>query len=1156
MADQVTMPEGLERIPREFQDSQAEKLKSAQALDKQIRQLADIVKKNDSQAANNLTKMSDAYKESMEGYLESQKDIEAKVIELAKAGATSEEIGLYLKKNSAEFEDQEIKLSSELLKLRKTLADMATSIKYDNAEAELVAFRQLKAIEKSIAIEEETNKKKLFPFLEKLTDLQEDIVKGAKEGKNKGLSQVLSTLTGPLRLVVDPFLELAGTSTEEAIEAGLNKLDERSETKKKEEKEKPFEDRLGKDKQSSIFEKLDKTPEKLPKELPNRAPDPLLLPDTDSSDRAGLTPSEVSLKQIDSPLPVFIVGESVGLSEVARLQDTPPLLLRDVTPEQAEQQSVLSLPAPDVQVQASAPLLLEDKTQSETLREDRSNPITVLAQAESPGIVESTAEFSKIENNNSIVDQSSETTPFFEKEVVAPENPVSNINVLAPENPAASFSPIVHKTEKLSPREAELLAKGGAAGAGAVYIGNILEDILAKKSEGVSEDEGILDGALDDILPGKSKGSLGKTAGKAKGALGFGAANVAAAAIPVAMLAGGAALQARDQKDANFYFKKGDAGRGVENMILGDRDRLTEENAGSEFGRAVGKNALIAGGVAGTVAAGSAAIGAGGAALAGGATLASAGSAALGAVTLGAVVPPVLIAAAIAAGATAVAKGTQEAYELQYDKNATEIQRNLTQKMADPDTKFIGKLGAGIERDWKSMTATMAGGIRGATEEVTIQQEGKNEEQLSILQKEADAGNQESKRLYEVMSKDSFKKMTKKEKERLLKSEALEDEYQALQDKTAPSMFENLGNSFKTALKASEGVVETAHKNLEGRTLAEWEKQKISQMDSLKGEDVARLKSSKSYQEAIASGQDSYKALQTAYLDEEKAMAKARGEMKADGSLVDLADGFKSFMLGSKLLSDEEITQSKGFNDRRLQLMSEGKSSEEASSQALTEMRTQQQQEFDLRLKQTKEYKEHYDQLIKEGKSKEDAEKDALSAVKKDKELSKRISKSFLERCAEMWKVFSDFAGKIGEAIAGGAKAVGSFVLDKVGDVRDFITGRSPEEVATSAAAKDPTGTGAERIDDGIVKADGTVIHTSPDDTIIATKNTPQVMGDVETRAAAAAPRPAPAMSDANIVAVLNAILTAVQSKEFSPSISIPPSGGESAPDFGALRFS
>ena len=47
----------------------------------------------------------------------------------------------------------------------------------------------------------------------------------------------------------------------------------------------------------------------------------------------------------------------------------------------------------------------------------------------------------------------------------------------------------------------------------------------------------------------------------------------------------------RDTEDAKKYAEKGEYGRAVETAWLGDRERLTEENANAELGRATGKAA-------------------------------------------------------------------------------------------------------------------------------------------------------------------------------------------------------------------------------------------------------------------------------------------------------------------------------------------------------------------------------------------------------------------------------------------------------------------------------------------------------------------------------------------------------------------------------------
>jgi hypothetical protein len=125
------------------------------------------------------------------------------------------------------------------------------------------------------------------------------------------------------------------------------------------------------------------------------------------------------------------------------------------------------------------------------------------------------------------------------------------------------------------------------------------------------------------------------------------AAPLAVMAVGGIMIKKGLDMQQRDTEDAKKYFEEGNTARGIETAWLGDRARLTEENANAELGRTTGKTALLAGGAA-TVGVGTAGAIAAGGALAGGAGLAGAGTAGMAA--MGAAFPPALIAAAVAVG--------------------------------------------------------------------------------------------------------------------------------------------------------------------------------------------------------------------------------------------------------------------------------------------------------------------------------------------------------------------------------------------------------------------------------------------------------------------------------------------------------------------------
>jgi hypothetical protein len=688
----------------------------------------------------------------------------------------------------------------------------------------------------------------------------------------------------------------------------------------------------------------------------------------------------------------------------------------------------------------------------------------------------------------------------------------------------------------IEPSRSDLLKRGGIIGASAVFLADILaaEESPEKAKKKEAGDMNIFG------LPGAGglKGALAKFLPVALG-------NAVAVAIPLAMAAGAVALQKRDAEDSKKYADRGDYGRAAETFLLGDRERITEDTAGNELARTTGKFALAGGAVAGGVAAGGFIAGGGAAAAAGAATAAGAGTlgaaGAAGLAALGAVVPPALIAAAIAAAAAAVAKGTQEAYELQYDKNAAKIQADLQRLISDEEAPFLKRVGASFKSDWVALTSTLAGGIRGVTEVMDVEAERNLQQQLEILKKESEANNEESARLYEIMSQQTFREMTEKEREKLLRSEGLYGEYLDVVSKTENSFWEKLKNGAKAVVEGAEGAINTAHENYKGTITAEWEKAQLADMDKKLSnkEDVDRLKNTEIYQNTIADTGDPLKAMQQAFLAEQREMAQALGDLDMNGMAVDffsqLELRFKSFTD----VSDEAIRQSTEFDTRRLQLLAEGMTAEEADRKAMEEQRDILNSQMELRLKQTKEYKKAFDDALKEGKSLKDAERQALDKVKGNKDYLKSFGESLNEGLRNLWQSTKDFFGQGWDKLKSGGSAAWEGLKGAAGNVWDFFTGdKAPSDVPA--------------INDGIVYKDGKVVKISDDDNIIATRKEPFV-GDKETNHAAAIPvMPSnKEFSDVNIVSVLSQILTVLKEKEFSPTIN---SGSDGGMNFDGLR--
>lgn len=836
------------------------------------------------------------------------------------------------------------------------------------------------------------------------------------------------------------------------------------------------------------------------------------------------------------------------VTSVSRISD---LIETDLTP---------SLPTPVINTPEGKPELFEDREPENSFQESFIENETVLLPRE-PEI------FKGIESSGDELDNS-----LFEKSPLAP-----------------SVSTDESLLDRTTPVETELLRKGGIIGASAVFLGKEIR----KLGEGIddidldseSEDESF----LDKLTGGKFSKTLIKLALTLASAAGV----AAVAAVPIAMLVGGAKLQERDTEDAKKYAEQGEYGRAVETAWLGDRSRLTEENANAELGRATGKTALIAGGAAGVtaLAAGGAAAGmaAGGAAAAGGAGLLGTGLAAAGAAA-GSVFPPVLIAAAIAAAVTVVAKGIQEAFELGWDKNQAEIQKNLYDTIYSEDSSVWEKIKASVESGWKEFTGTLAGGIRGASEELEGDAAIEWQRGIEYLEKTAAEGNEENARLLTMLQSEEFKALSEKDQEMILKSEGLFDEYQTMLDEAQNSFGESLLNGLRATGDFFIGAVNTKMEALNGKKGAAIDAQLLKDMDKITGEDVERLKNSTAYAEALAQGKNKKQAMEAAYLDEKHKENAALGIQKENGVAV----GFNDYAITyfQKKKTDEDYRQTHEYSQEKAKLMQQGYTSEEADLKAIEEYNLMYEQALEYRLKQTKDYREHYKKCLKEGKSMAQAEKEALRVAKentrntmtvteliKDKfssigtslketfnRVGEKISEGFdavkesdfvktiSEFATGIWDSVTEWFGKIGnwfsekwdsiteglatawDSTKEGFKTAGDWVSDKATAAGDWIGDKA------SAAWDWITGNKPDaQIEDGIVTKDGKVIQLSPEDNVYATKNMPTVVGDADAqRAMPSIPAPQAEFTDKGIIAAIQVLTDVLKSKNMSPEINIP----------------
>lgn len=780
---------------------------------------------------------------------------------------------------------------------------------------------------------------------------------------------------------------------------------------------------------------------------------------------------------------------------------------------------------------AQQPLINSVNQISELLTEPTTQTLAL------PGVTESRDEEFSYEDENPVVVNDSFNTDFFRSLQGSEEE-----GVLANTNPV----------------ETDLLRKGGVIGAAAVFLGKEIR----KLGEGIDDLDLDLDGDdgfLDNLMGGKLKKTLTKLAPTLASAAGV----AAVAAVPIAMLAGGLKLQKRDTEDAKKYTEQGNLGRAAETAWLGDRNRLTEENANSELGRATGKSALIAGGVTGVgaLAAGGASAGmsAGAAAAAGGAGLLGTGAAAAGA-TAAAVLPPVLIAAVIAAAATVVAKGTQEAFELGWDKNQAEIQKNLYDTIYSEDSSIWEKIKASVQSGWKEFTGTIAGGIRKASEELEGDAAIEWQRGIEYLAKTAAEGNKENARLLTMLQSEEFKALSEKDQEMILKSEGLFDEYQTMLDEAQNSFGESLLNGLRATGDFFVGAVNTKMEALNGKKGAAIDAQLLKDMDKITGEDVERLKNSTAYAEALSQGKNKKQAMEAAYLDEKHKENAALGIQKENGVAVGFNDYAVTYFQKKK--TDEGYRQTHEYSQEKAKLMQQGFTSEEADLKAIQEYNELYEQALTYRLKQTKDYREHYKKCLKEGKSTALAEKEALKAAKENTRNTMTVTELIKDKVSEgfnafkesdfvktitdftsgIWNSVTEWFGKIGnwfsekwdsvtgalsgawDSVKGGVSAAGDWVGDKATAAWDWITGSKPDA----------------QIEDGIVTKDGKVIQLSPDDNVYATKNMPTVVGDADAqRAMPSVPTPQAEFTDKGIIAAIQVLTEVLKGKNLSPEINI-----------------
>jgi hypothetical protein len=591
--------------------------------------------------------------------------------------------------------------------------------------------------------------------------------------------------------------------------------------------------------------------------------------------------------------------------------------------------------------------------------------------------------------------------------------------------------------DRIAPDQNTLLAKGGVVGAGFVFLARKLGLITDAFEDAKSQDKDGLDGNVLDFVKKNGLGLMKV------------AAPLAVTALGGVMIAKGMEMQKRDSEDAHKYFDEGNTARGIETLIFGDRARVSEENANQELGRTAGKSALLAGG-AGLVAAG----GAGTAAMVG--TVASAGGIAaaggLGAVgtagmaAMGSVLPPALIAAAVVTAGMVVAKGTQEAFELGWDKNQAAIQKELADTMLSEDSTVIEKIKADAAGLWKGFTGGIAGGIREAEKVLDAETMIQNEKQINYIREQAEAGNGSHQRLLEMMMSEQFKAFSEEEQKAAMQAEGLYDDFRESQESVRKNLGEHLATAGRAVGGFFEGMADTTMEGMRGRETAVWEKAAMKGMENMSGEDVARLQKSDAYRESLGNGGDRKKAMETAYLAEAREKAVACGDLREDGMAIQEGNWLAGMAAGAvtggapgalagalggaafgKYLgfgdtgmaykekqSDEEYRQTFEYSKRKTELLGQGMSAEEADIAAIEEQNALYERAMTLRLKQSKDYKKEFDKQLAEGKSIKQAEEAALRAAKENRRNTMTTTELVKDKFREMGETLGNWAGNIG----------------------------------------------------------------------------------------------------------------------------------------------
>jgi hypothetical protein len=225
----------------------------------------------------------------------------------------------------------------------------------------------------------------------------------------------------------------------------------------------------------------------------------------------------------------------------------------------------------------------------------------------------------------------------------------------------------------------------------------------------------------------------------------------------------------------------------------------------------------------------------------------------------------------------------QEAYQLEWDKEAKGIQSEYASIAADDSQPIFKRAGAEIGSVWKEFTGTMAGGLRGVTETMADQTQQLNSQQQENLETMARNNNKEAQHILELQQDETFKAMSKKDQKKALKQMGLSETMKmARDDGGAVGWLQRRAENVSAAGKNMWQVMKDGDQGrLEGKVKGQIgsDFSKNWQSIMLDKDKVSSLHENEEYQKAIDDGKDEKEALKAAYVKQEFDKKAANGEV-------------------------------------------------------------------------------------------------------------------------------------------------------------------------------------------------------------------------------------------------------------------------------------